>query len=325
MLERGVRAVRIFIIDLLDRLVFALATFCAGAGLIAHLGRYERALDLFAQFAPFWLAGSVAALLLGLPFRGHSRIQIGAIALVGILASGHLMAPEYRRDLGPKAPASARDQLKVIQFNVWRDNVDPAATADWIAAQNADIVMIEENNLQVREMIAERTGMTATCFECGVTIFSRQPPVRTNGDRDLGPMVHATFRDGRGEFDAIAVHYAWPTDGEDQQRQEDRLARTLAGVDKARALVGGDMNSAPWSYLRQGWDAEFGLIRRDRALFTWPAAHYRRLRWLGLFPFLPIDHVYAGDGWATVSVKRGPRLGSDHYPVIMILAPRAPH
>nr|QQZ48664.1 hypothetical protein JKL49_14190 [Phenylobacterium glaciei] len=46
----------------------------------------------------------------------------------------------------------------------------------------------------------------------------------------------------------------------------------------------------------------FGLERRTKALFSWPA-------YLGAkvpFPFLPIDHVYAGKGWRTVSVKRGP-------------------
>ena len=39
------------------------------------------------------------------------------------------------------------------------------------------------------------------------------------------------------------------------------------------------------------------------------------------FPFLPIDHVYAGRDWRTVRVQRGPRLDSDHYPVIVRLAP----
>ena len=39
------------------------------------------------------------------------------------------------------------------------------------------------------------------------------------------------------------------------------------------------------------------------------------------FALLPIDHVYAGPGWRTVRAERGPRLGSDHYPVIVTLAP----
>ena len=77
----------------------------------------------------------------------------------------------------------------------------------------------------------------------------------------------------------------------------------------------GDFNATPWSFTLQRLDHEFGLIRRDRALFSWPI-------WPHLpAPFLPIDHVYAGDGWATVKVERGPKLGSDHYPVILTLAP----
>jgi endonuclease/exonuclease/phosphatase (EEP) superfamily protein YafD len=46
-----------------------------------------------------------------------------------------------------------------------------------------------------------------------------------------------------------------------------------------------------------------------------------RVSWLGLVPFLAIDHVYAGRDWATVKVERGPRVGSDHFPVVLTLAP----
>ncbi|MCR5880044.1 endonuclease/exonuclease/phosphatase family protein [Phenylobacterium sp. J367] len=136
-------------------------------------------------------------------------------------------------------------------------------------------------------------------------------------------LTRARYRDARGEYTVIGVHYAWPTDPQDQQPQEERLARVLAQTDRSRAIVAGDLNSAPWSFYRRKWDAEFGVIRRDRALFTWPARQYKRLRWLGVFPFLAIDHVYAGSDWATVKVERGPRLGSDHYPVVVTLAPVA--
>ncbi|MDE2488701.1 MAG: endonuclease/exonuclease/phosphatase family protein, partial [Alphaproteobacteria bacterium] len=87
--------------------------------------------------------------------------------------------------------------------------------------------------------------------------------------------------------------------------------------------VTGDFNSTPWSFSRRRWDKAFGLIRRDRALFSWPAG---KTVW-GVkppFPILPIDHVYAGPDWATVSIRRGPKLGSDHYPVVAILAPVGP-
>ena len=120
----------------------------------------------------------------------------------------------------------------------------------------------------------------------------------------------------------MGVHDAWPTDP-DQPYQERRLAAVIAAAPKDRLIVTGDFNSAPCSFARRRWDAVFGIPRRERALPSWPARTYKRLKWLGL-PFLPIDHVYAGPGWATVSVARGPRLTSDHYPVVVTLAPVGP-
>jgi endonuclease/exonuclease/phosphatase (EEP) superfamily protein YafD len=122
----------------------------------------------------------------------------------------------------------------------------------------------------------------------------------------------------------VGVHYAWPTDPRRQQYQEARLASILAAVDRSRAIVAGDLNSTPWSFSRRRWDERFGLIRRTRAVFSWPALTQAQFPVLGAVPFLPIDHVYAGSGWATVDVERGPKLGSDHYPIVVTLAPAAP-
>jgi endonuclease/exonuclease/phosphatase (EEP) superfamily protein YafD len=87
-------------------------------------------------------------------------------------------------------------------------------------------------------------------------------------------------------------------------------------------VLGGDFNSTPWSFQRRRDDQALGLIRRDRALWSWPTGEGQP-RLPAPFPFLPLDHIYAGPGWATTSVRRGPRLGSDHYPIIVTLAPVA--
>jgi len=92
---------------------------------------------------------------------------------------------------------------------------------------------------------------------------------------------------------------------------------------KDRLIIVGDFNSTPWSFGRRRDDARLGVLRRTRNLFSWPAERVSHNKLPAPFPVLPIDHIYAGRGWATVSVRRGPRLGSDHYPVVAVLAPAA--
>lgn len=322
------RALRVALTALTAPPVFVGAALCAGAAAASHMGRSSLRFDILAHFTPVWLAGGLLTLAAAFLFRGYVRALILGMAATAVLCAAALIAPEYLRDTGPKAPADAPDQLKVVQFNVWSRNHDLEGALDWVDRQDADIVVLEETTPRLRELVAERGGWHVTCRACEVMILSKRPPVRGEMVRLRGPfpgpLTRTVFRDRRGTFAVIGVHYAWPTDSSDQQAQEAGLAQVIAMAPRERTIVTGDFNSAPWSFSRRRWDAEFGLIRRDRALFSWPARQYKRLRWLGLFPFLPIDHVYAGRGWATVKVERGPRLGSDHYPVIMTLAPVAP-
>lgn len=318
---------RLALTFLLGPPVFLAAALCAGAAVAAQQGRASLRWDILAHFAPVWLAGGLAcALIAALAFRGLSRLMIGAMGLTAVVAAGALMAPEFTRATGPQAGSDAPGQLKIIQFNVWSHNSEPEATVDWIAAQHPDIVILEETTPDFRRLVEARTGWRSACRDCEVMIYSRLPMAKgyLGAGPAVGPLAHAVFRDGQGAFDVVGVHNAWPTDGGDQQRQEGRLARVIAELPRERTIATGDFNSTPWSFSRRKWDAAFGLVRRDRAVFSWPAGVITARRIRVPFPILPIDHVYAGHGWATVSVTGGPKLGSDHYPVVAILAPAAP-
>lgn len=320
--------VRLALNLLLGGPLLLLASLSAAAGVAAHLGRTSLQFDLLAHFAPVWLAGALACGVLGLLLlRGLPRLAVIGVSAAGAVAAGTLIAPELSRSTGPVAAAEAPGRIKLVQFNVWAHNRDYAGTVDWLQREDPDIAVLEETTPPLRALIRERGRWRIACPNCEVMVLSKQPPIAVGGPptpRAQGPLTRVTFRDGLGEFTVIGVHYAWPTDGGDQQAQEARLARAIEAVPRGRAIVAGDFNSTPWSYSRRRWDAIFGLARRDRALFTWPARQSTRLRWLGLFPLLPIDHVYAGPDWATIDVHRGPKLGSDHYPVVISLAPAAP-
>jgi endonuclease/exonuclease/phosphatase (EEP) superfamily protein YafD len=314
------------VVTVLAAPVFLLAAGCAGGAAAAHLGRRSLTWDILAHFAPLWLGGAAAAFLAGLLFRGATRAAILTPALVSLAASAALIAPELGRDAGPRAPADAPDQLRIVQFNLWHSNAELDRVAEWTTAVAADIAVFQETRPEVRGAM-EAQGWRLAVHRPDVMIFARRAAVRTgpgrSPDRTPGPLATATFGDERGEYTVVGVHYAWPTDG-DQPDQERRLARVLAQIPSERAIVAGDLNSTPWSFSRRRWDEAFGLIRRTRAVFTWPVPGSESIALPALIPFLPIDHVYAGSGWATVKVERGPRLGSDHYPVIVTLAPVAP-
>jgi endonuclease/exonuclease/phosphatase (EEP) superfamily protein YafD len=93
----------------------------------------------------------------------------------------------------------------------------------------------------------------------------------------------------------------------------------MDAFDRKSLIVAGDFNSTPWSFSLRRQDAEFGLERRTRALFTFPVQPYSRYKLRSPFPLFPIDQIYAGSDWKTVSVTRGPRLGSDHLATIAVL------
>lgn len=317
--------------DLFRALGLVLAALVAVAALAAQGGRFSDRLDVLTHFAPIWLAGGLAAALVWVT-SGRMGRTTPALALVAVLSSLTLMIPELTATTGEPAVAAGERTLKIVQFNLWGRNQDPVATSGWILATDPDIVVIEEGfdrSGGVARALANRYPHRTTCAEpapCSTMILSKRRPTAEGGLSNAVSAARlsgawATFGTAGGPFTLVAAHYTWPLPAGPQQQQTLRLARVLDQFPKDRLIVSGDFNSTPWSFSLRRQDRLFGLERRTRALPTWPAGDFSRLRVIMPFPLLPIDQVYAGKGWRTVAVQRGPRLGSDHYPVVVTLAP----
>ncbi|MBV8593019.1 MAG: endonuclease/exonuclease/phosphatase family protein, partial [Caulobacteraceae bacterium] len=104
-----------------------------------------------------------------------------------------------------------------------------------------------------------------------------------------------------------------------QQTQMALLADDLAPFDRRSLILAGDFNSTPWSAALRRLDRALGLERRTRAMFTFPVQPYSRYALWSPLPFLPLDHVFAGEDWKTVRVTVGRNVGSDHLPVVAVL------
>jgi len=307
-----------------------LALAAAAVLVIAQGGRFSDRLDVLTHFAPFWLAMAAAAAVLWM-LGGRRGRMVPLLAAVSI-ASGLLL-------VGPELLAASRQDrfkgdaptLKLVQFNLWGRNRDPKGTAEWIFEEDPDVIVFEEGFARsggVARALAVRYPHVTTCAEplpCSTMILSKRAPVAAGG---LGGSVSeanlsgawATFRGRRGAFTVVGVHYTWPLPAGPQQQQTLRLSRALERFPADSLVVAGDMNSTPWSFSLKRQDRLFGLERRTRALASWPAGDFSGRGIVAPFPFLPIDHVYAGEAWKTVAVRRGPKLGSDHYPVVVELA-----
>lgn len=317
-----VRIVRAFLL--------LLALGCAGAAVMALLGPFSDRLDVMAQFALVWLTGG---LICGLAWivdgrRGHERAT-GVLAAITLLALAPLLLPELARGLFAERVRPRAETLKLVQFNLWKDNPHPDRAVRWILAQDADVVLLEEvveSSQGVPLALKARYPYQVSCLErlpCSTMVLAKRPP-RAQGRLGMpepGRYLSAawmTLPGAGGDFTVVASHMTWPVPVGPQRWMNHRLAEAVGSFPRDSLIVGGDFNSTPWSHALRRLDGWLDLDRRTHGIATWPAAPLPRIG-LKLPTFLAIDQVYAGRAWKTVSVRRGPYLGSDHHPVVVVL------
>ena len=301
---------------------------CLAAAVLAQAGRVVLALDVLSHFAPLWLLGGLACALCGLALaEGRARRRLLTVGALAVVAAAALMAPETLRRRSAPAAADAAERIRLIQFNAWELNREPEAAAEWIADERPDVVAVEELSGALRAALERRGFHGEQGLNRSVAIFSRvgrarEPFMVPLADWPLLPeFARASFAapGGDGIFSLVAVHLRWPT-RPNARRQNLRLADFLHLYDSDRLILVGDFNLTPWSFTLGQLDHRFGLERRDRFLPTWPAKVSVDGRVYATPAFMPIDHVYAGAAWRTISVRQGPSMGSDHYPLVVDLA-----
>ncbi|HEX5378976.1 MAG TPA: endonuclease/exonuclease/phosphatase family protein [Phenylobacterium sp.] len=302
------------------RIVLPVGAVSAGLALVAQGGRFNAHLDILTHFAPIYLAGGTLVLVAALFI--HQRLAPALLGAAAVTLSLILMAPEFLHPKSAPAPVGAPGQIKLIQFNAAQDSHGLEERLAWLAREDPDVLVVEDSRPVFQTAIAKGMGRHMSCgMTCEVAIFTRAAPVRIESPRrgryGMGPAIAIVHLAGAGgEYTVIGTHYDWPTNVEYQYYNGLRLLELLKRQDTTRTILAGDFNSTPWSFVRRREEAKYGMERRTRALPTWPADGRFGLA------FLPIDHVYAGSGWRTVSITRGPPIGSDHYPLVAIFAPR---
>lgn len=138
------------------------ALLTGGAGLAAWLslaGALVPVFDVLASFLP--LFGIV--ILLGLLIARRRRGWTIAAALLCLAPVVIGMAPELTRAIPAATKGGA---VHVLTHNVWRDNSDPADTAQAIVDARPDVVLLQEVSGNFRPMLAALRQHFAYATRC---------------------------------------------------------------------------------------------------------------------------------------------------------------
>jgi endonuclease/exonuclease/phosphatase (EEP) superfamily protein YafD len=310
------------------------ATLLVGATGIA--GRAFPWLDVFANFAPPALSCDALLFVFWIALPWLRRNSIAAAALLAAVAANSVLAgPEFLRAVTAPARASgdSKTDLKILTFNVWNDSQDRQRTINTILTSGADVVALQEATGFIRFKLLDRLAAVypyhATCdswWGCEVVILSRYPIARHGDVLDLDhtkcqlTYLWAEIRPANGTpFTIASTHLGRPWPPQPRACETVKLAAATKRLVQRDLILTGDFNAAGTSATLQQQDRALApLVRRTLMLPTWPA-YLPVWNVKAPFPFLALDHVYAGPDWRTVAVTSLAPSASDHYPVEITL------
>lgn len=274
------------------------------------------------------------------------RLQI-VIAAAGILVIALLAAPPLRAWLvlaalaclayqawriAPYTPLTAKEvvlapaaegDLTFLAANVLRDNRSHDALLALIDREDPDTLFLMEIDAAWSAAMAPVLARYSTVLDhpqdnhYGL-IFATRLPVRraevVNLTPEDVPTVLAELEDGAGRpFNFVGLHPKPPVPGEDTAERDAQIAYSarFARAKDAPTVVMGDFNVAAWSDQAQAFKRYGEYL--DPRIGRGPLPSFDATSWILRFP---IDQLYFTPGVVLADFRRGPDIGSDHFPML---------
>ncbi len=275
----------------------------------------------------WWLCDLLANL------RGH--VLLSFVVLIPVLVvlrlrrlagvSGVAVLAVVMLSFQPFAGTAAQGQadseaLSIMSFNLSATLRSPDGIRRYLEDTAADIVILQEYTPEWHAELAvlsERFPYTVVEPQTGyfgIAMFSRVPLAGAEALPFPGtdmPYIAATAMIDERPLALIGLHLDWPMTPSSFARRNQQMDYLLANMPTSAFVACGDWNMTPWSAWYRRLKAS-GLHDGDpgnRLLATWPT----RLGWLGI----AIDHCFASSDVHIVSKRVGPRLDSDHRPILV--------
>jgi endonuclease/exonuclease/phosphatase (EEP) superfamily protein YafD len=287
------------------------------AGLVATLlggiAPWFASLEIINHFRPFLLGG--AAVLLAPAWLVGHRFMRGAATILAVTNLALALLPlTYRAVDG----AGRRPDLRVVTFNMWNKGARVQDTISFLRDSGADVIVLQEADAAgptiaaLRDLYPHAVPCPRERCELRMLAKSNFSESGRHERSDLNPpLVWARFvRDGL-PYEVVGVHIAYPFDPEGQVAHVGWLAAFLTQR-RHPLILAGDLNLTPFSWKLARLAGSAGLRRHGTLLMSFPAHEW--------IPAVLLDNVLSTAEFATVAIATGPRLGSDHLPVIADLA-----
>jgi len=302
------------------------------AALASGLGFLGGVWWVFDLFAHFRLHYGLAFLIVLLVAAVRRRGGLAVLAAGGLAVNVALVLPLWTGGV-PRPDGVAVGRMRVVQYNVLTSNRQKVPVVQWLARQDADLIVLQEVN--DAWITAAESGLPGYRLlgnavprrdNFGMAMFARAAlDVEHDAvvwDRVDVPRLEAVVRVGGVAIEVLGVHTLPPLGSHYATIRDGQLSEVEAWANDAgpHAVVLGDLNATPWS-------APYRRLTRHTALRsaaagygpvgTWPAGAGQ---WLGI----PLDHVLLGPGLMAVDFGVGPASSSDHRAVmadLMVFGP----
>jgi endonuclease/exonuclease/phosphatase (EEP) superfamily protein YafD len=215
------------------------------------------------------------------------------------------------------------EAVRLVQFNILRDNQEVRTAAAWIDGAQPDVITLEEATfeLPIVALLRPHYPYAVACapqLRCSTVILSRRPFIAAGGlakgdpeNRKALSAAWATIPTRAGPFTLAAAHFDRPWPWHNNPGDRAQLTQFIRSRDLATTLLAGDFNLPSGTFQIRQLTQGLGLTRAPD-IRSWPAR-------AGTPPAVAIDHVFYGSRFTIARIARGPLLGSDHYPLLVDL------
>ncbi len=298
--------------------------FLAGVALAtagAFFGGLTWWLDILADLK---MQIALAGMVLFVSALALRRRMEAVLALALVVLNAAALAP-YISPLSEGLMGNPQKTMKIVAFNVNRYNPDTLPTLDFLRRENADVVVLAEVNDTFHKALKQLSDLYPHQFFAPLSQSAGHNPnglgvLSKRAWEDKGVVwsdftsraiaVWVRFQAASPSLTVAGVHLLdtllHPAS---QQEAEAKVLTSMVNRFDGPVVVAGDFNMTPLS-------TRFGALLQNTRLrraggglnTTWPSL---------LTPMgLSLDHILVGKGIGSAVMRTGPRLGSDHLPVV---------